>query len=291
MRRRLRPEIVADRLDLDHRPRAHRRRLFRRAARHVARPATGLREGFDFDVVMPRMRWRRIARSSASRWRSGTARAALLGRQGERARNLAALARGGDRGGRAITRRSALEPHVWSTMPRCSSCARRAHFDVIITGNLFGDILSDQASMCAGSIGLLPSASLDAEQTGLYEPIHGSALGYCGEGLRQSTGGDPFGGDDVPLHRWRCRTRRSGSRRQWPGRWRPACGRADLGGEASTDRMTEAVLAGLVGGGATGEGLTRWRTAPARLRSSRPDHRRDSRPGSALRPGHHGRST
>ncbi len=48
-------------------------------------------------------------------------------------------------------------------------------FDVIVTGNLFGDILSDQASMCAGSIGMLPSASLDSAGKGLYEPIHGSA--------------------------------------------------------------------------------------------------------------------
>ena len=48
-------------------------------------------------------------------------------------------------------------------------------FDVIVTGNLFGDILSDEASMLAGSIGMLPSASLDAAGKGLYEPIHGSA--------------------------------------------------------------------------------------------------------------------
>ena len=55
-------------------------------------------------------------------------------------------------------------------------------FDVIVTGNLFGDILSDQASMCVGSIGLLPSASLDAAGKGLYEPIHGSAPDIAGQG-------------------------------------------------------------------------------------------------------------
>ncbi len=55
-------------------------------------------------------------------------------------------------------------------------------FDVIVTGNLFGDILSDQASMCAGSIGMLPSASLDSNQKGLYEPIHGSAPDIAGQG-------------------------------------------------------------------------------------------------------------
>ena len=55
-------------------------------------------------------------------------------------------------------------------------------FDVIVTGNLFGDILSDQASMCVGSIGMLPSASLDAASKGLYEPIHGSAPDIAGQG-------------------------------------------------------------------------------------------------------------
>jgi len=54
-------------------------------------------------------------------------------------------------------------------------------FDVIVTGNLFGDILSDEASMLAGSIGMLPSASLDARNKGLYEPIHGSAPDIAGE--------------------------------------------------------------------------------------------------------------
>ncbi len=56
-------------------------------------------------------------------------------------------------------------------------------FDVIVTGNLFGDILSDQASMCVGSIGLLASASLGEGTKGLYEPIHGSAPDIDGKGL------------------------------------------------------------------------------------------------------------
>jgi 3-isopropylmalate dehydrogenase len=56
-------------------------------------------------------------------------------------------------------------------------------FDVIVTGNMFGDILSDEASMLTGSIGMLPSASLDANGKGLYEPIHGSAPDLAGKGL------------------------------------------------------------------------------------------------------------
>jgi 3-isopropylmalate dehydrogenase len=56
-------------------------------------------------------------------------------------------------------------------------------FDVIVTGNMFGDILSDEASMLTGSIGMLPSASLDERGKGLYEPIHGSAPDIAGQGV------------------------------------------------------------------------------------------------------------
>ncbi|MEE9421812.1 MAG: 3-isopropylmalate dehydrogenase, partial [Gammaproteobacteria bacterium] len=56
-------------------------------------------------------------------------------------------------------------------------------FDVIVTGNMFGDILSDAAAMLTGSIGMLPSASLDAHGKGMYEPIHGSAPDIVGQGV------------------------------------------------------------------------------------------------------------
>ena len=56
-------------------------------------------------------------------------------------------------------------------------------FDVIVTGNMFGDILSDAAAMLTGSIGMLPSASLDARNKGLYEPSHGSAPDIAGKGV------------------------------------------------------------------------------------------------------------
>lgn len=55
-------------------------------------------------------------------------------------------------------------------------------FDVILTGNIFGDILSDEASMLCGSIGLLPSASV-GDKIGVYEPIHGSAPDIAGQGI------------------------------------------------------------------------------------------------------------
>ena len=56
-------------------------------------------------------------------------------------------------------------------------------FDVIVTGNMFGDILSDAAAMLTGSIGMLPSASLDCNGKGMYEPIHGSAPDIAGQGV------------------------------------------------------------------------------------------------------------
>jgi 3-isopropylmalate dehydrogenase len=56
-------------------------------------------------------------------------------------------------------------------------------FDVVVTGNMFGDILSDEASMLTGSIGMLPSASLNTQSQGLYEPSHGSAPDIAGKGI------------------------------------------------------------------------------------------------------------
>ena len=60
--------------------------------------------------------------------------------------------------------------------------SRPSDFDVIVTENMFGDILTDEASMLAGSLGMLPSASLGDGTIGLYEPIHGSAPDIAGQG-------------------------------------------------------------------------------------------------------------
>jgi len=117
-------------------------------------------------------------------------------------------------------------------------------FDVIVTGNLFGDILSDQASMCVGSIGMLASASLDVNSKGLYEPIHGSAPDIAGQGkanplamilstammLRFSLG-QPEAADRIEAAVAKALAR--GART------------ADLGGTLSTSAMGDAVLAAL----------------------------------------------
>lgn len=117
-------------------------------------------------------------------------------------------------------------------------------FDVIVTGNLFGDILSDQASMCAGSIGMLPSATLNSANKGLFEPIHGSAPDIAGQDkanplatvlsaammLRYSLG-KPDDADRIEAAV--ARALASGARS------------ADLGGTMGTVAMGDAVIAAL----------------------------------------------
>ncbi|WP_313805010.1 3-isopropylmalate dehydrogenase [Sphingobium sp.] len=118
-------------------------------------------------------------------------------------------------------------------------------FDVIVTGNMFGDILSDQASMCVGSIGMLASATLNDSNQGLYEPIHGSAPDIAGQGkanplatvlsagmmLRYSLG-LPEQADRIEAAV--ARALANGARS------------FDLGGTMSTVEMGDAVLAALV---------------------------------------------
>lgn len=65
---------------------------------------------------------------------------------------------------------------------------RPASFDVIVASNMFGDILSDEASVLAGSLGMLPSASIGSDKMGLYEPVHGSAPDIAGQGKANPTG-------------------------------------------------------------------------------------------------------
>lgn len=78
--------------------------------------------------------------------------------------------------------------HVYVDAAAMFLLSRPATFDVILTDNMFGDILSDEASMLAGSLGLLPSASLSDGVRGLYEPIHGSAPDIAGQGIANPCG-------------------------------------------------------------------------------------------------------
>jgi len=118
-------------------------------------------------------------------------------------------------------------------------------FDVIVTDNLFGDILSDEASMCTGSIGLLPSAALGAPgKPGLYEPIHGSAPDIAGKGIA-----NPL----AAILSFEMALRWSLGREDLADRLFAACEAAlnagartgDLGGKTTTREMGDAVIAKL----------------------------------------------
>ena len=78
--------------------------------------------------------------------------------------------------------------HIYVDAAAMYLISRPETFDVILTENMFGDILSDEASMLAGSLGLLPSASLGAKGPGLFEPIHGSAPDIAGKGIANPIG-------------------------------------------------------------------------------------------------------
>ena len=113
-------------------------------------------------------------------------------RQGERPRDVPALAQGGDRGRRRVPGRASSSTGS-STPRRCSSSAGPPASTSSSRENLFGDILSDEASVLAGSLGMLPSASVGSRRTvhglhGLYEPIHGSAPDIAGKDLANPIG-------------------------------------------------------------------------------------------------------
>ena len=78
--------------------------------------------------------------------------------------------------------------HIYIDAAAMYLLSRPAEFDVLLTDNMFGDILSDEASMLAGSLGLLPSASIGDDGPGLYEPIHGSAPDIAGQGVANPCG-------------------------------------------------------------------------------------------------------
>ena len=122
--------------------------------------------------------------------------------------------------------------------------SRPTDFDVIVTENMFGDILSDEAAMLTGSIGMLPSASVGADGPGLFEPVHGSAPDIAGTGtanplamfgsvammLRYGIGGEE---DAARVESAVDRALEGGLRTR------------DLGGEATTEEATRAVLSNL----------------------------------------------
>ena len=121
---------------------------------------------------------------------------------------------------------------------------REKKFDVIVTSNIFGDILSDEASMITGSIGMLPSASLGSGKLGLYEPIHGSAPDIAGKGIA-----NPIGTIlSIALmlrYSFQMENEAAAIETSVNQALSSGCRTVDLGGTLTTSQMTDAVLAGI----------------------------------------------
>ena len=122
--------------------------------------------------------------------------------------------------------------------------ARPADFDVILTENLFGDILSDEAAMLTGSLGMLPSASLGGEGPGLFEPVHGSAPDIAGTGRANPLA--MFGSVALMLrHGFGSEAGATAVESAVDRALDEGLRTADLGGDATTEDATRAVLAHL----------------------------------------------
>jgi 3-isopropylmalate dehydrogenase len=119
-----------------------------------------------------------------------------------------------------------------------------AHFEVILTENMFGDILSDEAAMLTGSIGMLPSASLGAGGPGLFEPVHGSAPDIAGTGKANPMA--MFGSVAMMLrHGLGMEQQAAGLESAVDRALEEGLRTPDLGGDATTEEATRAVLANL----------------------------------------------
>ena len=119
-----------------------------------------------------------------------------------------------------------------------------AQFDVIVTENMFGDILTDEASVLAGSMGMLPSASLGAEGPGLYEPIHGSAPDIAGRGIANPVG-TILSAAMLLRHSLGLAVEAAAVEAAVNRAIADGCRTADLGGSLSTGTMTDEILARL----------------------------------------------
>lgn len=117
---------------------------------------------------------------------------------------------------------------------------RPSTFDVILTENMFGDILSDEASVIAGSIGLAPSASLSVAHGGLYEPIHGSAPDIAGQGKANPIGA-MLSAAMLLRHALGAGEAAAAIEKAVAQSLGEGCGTADIGGEANTDEVVRTV--------------------------------------------------
>ena len=122
--------------------------------------------------------------------------------------------------------------------------ASPASFDVLVTENVFGDILTDEAAVIAGSMGLLPSASLGADGPGLYEPIHGSAPDIAGQDIANPIG-TILSAALLVRHSLKLEREATAIESAVDRALEAGCRTADLGGDLATKQMTDEIIARL----------------------------------------------
>ncbi len=134
--------------------------------------------------------------------------------------------------------------HVLVDTAAMKLISQPASFDVLVTENMFGDILTDEASVLAGSMGLLPSASLGANGPGLYEPIHGSAPDIAGKGIANPIG-TILSAALLLRHSLKLEAEAQAIESAVDRVIADGCRTVDLGGTLSTRQMTDEVIARL----------------------------------------------
>jgi 3-isopropylmalate dehydrogenase len=113
--------------------------------------------------------------------------------------------------------------------------------DVVVTENMFGDILTDEASVLAGSMGMLPSASLSEAGMGLFEPIHGSAPDIAGRGIANPIG-TILSAAMMLRHSFKLETEAAGIENAVDAVITDGCRTADIGGKLTTRQMAEEII-------------------------------------------------
>jgi 3-isopropylmalate dehydrogenase len=116
-----------------------------------------------------------------------------------------------------------------------------ASFDVIVTENMFGDILTDEASVLAGSMGMLPSASLSESGPGLYEPIHGSAPDIAGKGIANPIG-TILSSAMMLRHSLKLEAEAASIEKAVDEVITDGCRTADIGGKLTTRQMADEII-------------------------------------------------
>jgi 3-isopropylmalate dehydrogenase len=113
--------------------------------------------------------------------------------------------------------------------------------DVIVTENMFGDILTDEASVLAGSMGMLPSASLGDGGPGLYEPIHGSAPDIAGKGIANPVG-TILSSAMMLRHSFKLEAESAALESAVDASMTAGCRTTDIGGKLTTRQMADAII-------------------------------------------------